>query len=57
MARKFCGILTEMNAEATRVRYVVVGIGINVNHASFSGRAGADCDFAAHGKRARVVAR
>jgi BirA family biotin operon repressor/biotin-[acetyl-CoA-carboxylase] ligase len=35
--RKFCGILTEMNAEPTRVRYVVVGIGINVNHASFSG--------------------
>ena len=33
--RKFCGILTEMNAEATRVRYVVVGIGINVNQASF----------------------
>ncbi len=29
--RKFCGILTEMNAEATRVRYVVVGIGVNVN--------------------------
>ena len=24
-----------MNAEATRVRYVVVGIGINVNHAMF----------------------
>ena len=35
--RKFCGILTEMNSEPTRVRYVVVGIGINVNHASFSG--------------------
>lgn len=35
--RKFCGILTEMHAEATRVRYVVVGIGINVNHSSFSG--------------------
>ncbi len=34
--RKFCGILTEMNAEATRVRYVVVGIGINVNQAVFS---------------------
>lgn len=33
--RKFCGILTELNAEATRVRYVVVGIGINVNHAEF----------------------
>jgi BirA family biotin operon repressor/biotin-[acetyl-CoA-carboxylase] ligase len=33
--KKFCGILTEMHAEATRVRYVVVGIGINVNHQSF----------------------
>lgn len=33
--KKFCGILTEMNAEATRVRYIVVGIGINVNQASF----------------------
>jgi BirA family biotin operon repressor/biotin-[acetyl-CoA-carboxylase] ligase len=33
--RKFCGILTEMNAEATRVRYVVVGIGINVNQTNF----------------------
>jgi BirA family biotin operon repressor/biotin-[acetyl-CoA-carboxylase] ligase len=35
--KKFCGILTEMNSEATRVRYVVVGIGINVNHSSFGG--------------------
>ena len=35
--RKFCGILTEMNAEPTRVHYVVVGIGINVNHTSFGG--------------------
>lgn len=33
--KKFCGILTEMNAEPTRVRYIVVGIGINVNHARF----------------------
>lgn len=32
---KVCGILTEMNAEATRVRFIVVGIGINVNQASF----------------------
>ena len=32
--KKFCGILTEMSAEATRVRYIVVGIGINVNHES-----------------------
>ncbi|HTK94019.1 MAG TPA: biotin--[acetyl-CoA-carboxylase] ligase [Terriglobales bacterium] len=35
--RKFCGILTEMNAEATRVRYAVVGIGINVNQERFGG--------------------
>jgi BirA family transcriptional regulator, biotin operon repressor / biotin---[acetyl-CoA-carboxylase] ligase len=33
--KKICGILTEMNAEATRVRYVVVGIGINVNQTHF----------------------
>jgi BirA family biotin operon repressor/biotin-[acetyl-CoA-carboxylase] ligase len=33
--KKFCGILTEMNAEVTRVRHVVVGIGINVNQATF----------------------
>ncbi len=29
--KKFCGILTEMNAEITRVRYAVIGVGINVN--------------------------
>jgi BirA family biotin operon repressor/biotin-[acetyl-CoA-carboxylase] ligase len=33
--KKFCGILTEMNAEATRVRHIVVGMGINVNHTQF----------------------
>jgi len=33
--KKVCGILTEMNAEATRVRYLVVGVGINVNQATF----------------------
>jgi BirA family transcriptional regulator, biotin operon repressor / biotin---[acetyl-CoA-carboxylase] ligase len=33
--KKFCGILTEMNAEPTRVRHMVVGIGINVNQAAF----------------------
>jgi BirA family biotin operon repressor/biotin-[acetyl-CoA-carboxylase] ligase len=33
--KKFCGILTEMNAEVTGVRYVVVGVGINVNQAKF----------------------
>jgi BirA family biotin operon repressor/biotin-[acetyl-CoA-carboxylase] ligase len=34
-SKKVCGILTEMNAEATRVRYIVVGIGINVNQTGF----------------------
>jgi len=33
--KKFCGILTEMSGEATRVRYIVVGIGINVNQTRF----------------------
>lgn len=33
--KKFCGILTEMSAEATRVRHIVVGIGINVNQSRF----------------------
>ena len=33
--RKFCGILTELRAEVTRVHFAVVGIGINVNQRSF----------------------
>lgn len=33
--RKFCGILTEMHAEPERIRHVVIGIGLNVNHAQF----------------------
>jgi BirA family biotin operon repressor/biotin-[acetyl-CoA-carboxylase] ligase len=33
--KKFCGILTEMNSEATRVRHLVAGIGINVNQTKF----------------------
>jgi len=33
--KKFCGILTEMNAEPTRVRHLVVGIGVNVNQTTF----------------------
>jgi len=33
--KKVCGILAEMNAEVTSVRYVVIGIGVNVNQASF----------------------
>jgi BirA family transcriptional regulator, biotin operon repressor / biotin---[acetyl-CoA-carboxylase] ligase len=34
-SRKFCGILTELNAEVTRVRHLVVGIGINVHQQDF----------------------
>ena len=32
--KKLCGILTEMSAEMDRVRFVVLGIGINVNMSS-----------------------
>ncbi len=31
--KKFCGVLTEMHAEPDRVEFVIVGIGLNVNHA------------------------
>ena len=30
--RKICGILTELKAEADRLHYLVVGIGLNVHH-------------------------
>ncbi|MGL4791951.1 MAG: biotin--[acetyl-CoA-carboxylase] ligase [Anaerotignaceae bacterium] len=33
--KKLCGILTEMNAQMESVDFVIVGIGINVNNASF----------------------
>ena len=33
--KKICGILTEMSAELDRVRFVVVGIGLNVNTPAF----------------------
>jgi BirA family biotin operon repressor/biotin-[acetyl-CoA-carboxylase] ligase len=33
--KKFCGILTELSTEATRVRHAIVGIGINVNQHAF----------------------
>jgi len=33
--KKVCGILTEMSSEATSVRYIVTGIGLNVNHTEF----------------------
>ncbi|HTW46343.1 MAG TPA: biotin--[acetyl-CoA-carboxylase] ligase [Acidobacteriaceae bacterium] len=35
--KKFCGMLTELNAELTRVRHAVIGIGINVHQESFPG--------------------
>lgn len=34
-SKKFCGILTELNAEVTRVRALVIGIGINVHQPAF----------------------
>lgn len=33
--KKTCGILTEMSAQAERINYIVVGIGINVNQKVF----------------------
>jgi BirA family transcriptional regulator, biotin operon repressor / biotin---[acetyl-CoA-carboxylase] ligase len=33
--RKFCGILIEMHAEATRVHHIVAGMGLNVNQREF----------------------
>src|SRR6202007_2769314 len=30
--KKSCGIVTEMNAKQDRIHFIVVGIGINVNH-------------------------
>ncbi|MEO8725819.1 MAG: biotin--[acetyl-CoA-carboxylase] ligase [Acidobacteriaceae bacterium] len=34
-SKKFCGILAEQQSEGEDVRFMVVGIGINVNHAEF----------------------
>ena len=33
--KKVCGILTEMSAEMERINYIVLGIGVNVNHKAF----------------------
>jgi BirA family biotin operon repressor/biotin-[acetyl-CoA-carboxylase] ligase len=46
--KKFGGILTEMHAEPDRVHFVVVGIGINVNHAEMPS------DLAAIGTSLRI---
>lgn len=37
--KKICGILTEMQPEAGRIRHVIVGVGINVNQTEFTGEA------------------
>lgn len=41
--KKVCGILAEMQAEVDRIKMMIIGVGINVNHESFpdeiSGRA------------------
>lgn len=34
-SRKVCGILTEMRTESEDIRYVIVGVGINVNTEDF----------------------
>jgi BirA family biotin operon repressor/biotin-[acetyl-CoA-carboxylase] ligase len=39
--KKVGGILTEMHAEPSLVRFVIVGIGLNVNQEKFSGELGA----------------
>lgn len=33
--KKLCGILTEMSAELHAVEYVIIGVGVNVNHEDF----------------------
>ncbi len=34
--RKICGILTEMSAQIDYVDYLVIGVGVNVNHTDFA---------------------
>lgn len=33
--KKICGVLTEMSVDAGKIRYVVIGVGINVNNRHF----------------------
>lgn len=40
LGKKVGGILTEMHAEPTQVRFVIVGIGVNVNQEKFPGELG-----------------
>lgn len=60
--KKLCGILTEMSVEIEAVRYLVVGIGINVNGRDFpeelKDKAASLCMAAGHPlHRAEIIAR
>ncbi len=53
--RKLGGILTELQAEVTRVRFLVIGIGINVHQQQFAPElAGAATSLALEAPRAKV---
>ncbi len=54
--KKFCGILTEMHAEPDRVHFVVVGIGIDVNHAAMPAELASIATSLAHGDRTNAFA-
>ena len=53
--RKFCGILTELNAEVTRVRHAVIGIGINVHQPHFPDDLRAFATSLSHRNRPRLA--
>ena len=60
--KKLCGILTEMSAEMETVRYLVVGVGINVNGRDFppdiADKAASLCMITGHPlHRAELIAR
>ncbi len=55
--KKFCGILTEMNAEQDQIHFVAVGIGINVNHERIPGELSAIATSLRIETEARAIAR
>ena len=58
--KKMGGILAELSAEAERVRFVVLGVGINVNQTNFEGLPDATSLACMHGKpfdRAALLSR
>ena len=54
--KKVGGILTEMHAEPAQIRFVIVGIGMNVNQEKFPAELSCDRDFAARGNRKAAIA-